>query len=162
LFAVAFGLSMDYELFLLSRIKEEYRRLHNNTAAVAAGLEKTGRLVTYAALLFVIVMISFATSGLSVLKLVGVGLGLAVFMDATLVRAILVPAVMRLAGNANWWAPRVLRQLHQHIGLREGASSSTHVFPVQKPGSPDPSPAYIVIPMPRSERWTPRTSSTHR
>jgi RND superfamily putative drug exporter len=162
LFAVAFGLSMDYELFLLSRIKEEYRRLHNNTAAVAAGLEKTGRLVTYAALLFVIVMISFATSGLSVLKLVGVGLGLAVFMDATLVRAILVPAVMRLAGNANWWAPRVLRQLHQHIGLREGASSSTHVFPVQKPASPDPAPAYIVIPMPRSERWTPRTSSTHR
>jgi RND superfamily putative drug exporter len=144
LFAVAFGLSMDYELFLLSRIKEEYQRLSNNTAAVAAGLEKTGRLVTYAALLFVIVMITFATSGLSVLKLVGVGLGLAVFMDATLVRAILVPAVMRLAGDANWWAPRVLRELHDRIGLREGAAPP-------------------LVPTPRSSQsWIPRTSSTHR
>jgi RND superfamily putative drug exporter len=120
LFTLAFGLSIDYELFLLSRIKEEYSRLGDNTAAVANGLERTGRLVTYAALLFVIVMISFATSGLSVLKLVGVGLGLAVFMDATVVRAILVPAVMRLAGTANWWAPRPLRALHHRVGLREG------------------------------------------
>jgi putative drug exporter of the RND superfamily len=162
LFAVAFGLSMDYELFLLSRIKEEYQRLNNNTAAVAAGLEKTGRLVTYAALLFVIVMITFATSGLSVLKLVGVGLGLAVFMDATLVRAILVPAVMRLAGNANWWAPRVLRDLHQRIGLRDSAESGAHVVPDRQPAAPDPAPAYIVIPTPRSEPWIPRTSSTRR
>lgn len=120
LFTLAFGLSIDYELFLLSRIKEEYSTLGDNTAAVANGLERTGRLVTYAALLFVIVMISFATSGLSVLKLVGVGLGLAVFMDATVVRAILVPAVMRLAGTANWWAPRPLRALHHRVGLREG------------------------------------------
>ena len=164
LFAVAFGLSMDYELFLLSRIKEEYQRLHNNTAAVAAGLEKTGRLVTYAALLFVIVMITFATSGLSVLKLVGVGLGLAVFMDATLVRAILVPAVMRLAGDANWWAPRFLRQLHQRIGLRDGAAPSAHDVPARKRAkpAPDPTPAYIVIPKSRSEIWIPRTSFTRR
>jgi RND superfamily putative drug exporter len=123
LFTLAFGLSIDYELFLLSRIKEEYSRLGDNTAAVANGLERTGRLVTYAALLFVIVMVSFATSGLSVLKLVGVGLGLAVLMDATVVRAILVPAVMRLAGTANWWAPRPLRALHRRVGLREGSAS---------------------------------------
>jgi RND superfamily putative drug exporter len=162
LFAVAFGLSMDYELFLLSRIKEEYRRLHNNTAAVAAGLEKTGRLVTFAALLFVIVMITFATSGLSVLKLVGVGLGLAVLMDATLVRAILVPAVMRLAGNANWWAPRVLRELHEHIGFSEGGDSGGRVVPARRPAPPHTAPAYLVIPTPRSERWIQRTSSTHQ
>jgi len=120
LFAIAFGLSMDYELFLLSRIKEEYQRLGDNTAAVAVGLEKTGRLVTYAALLFVIVMVAFATSQLSVLKLVGVGLGLAVVMDATLIRAILVPAVMRIAGKANWWAPSPLRAVHRRFGLHEG------------------------------------------
>lgn len=126
LFAIAFGLSMDYELFLLSRIKEEYQRTGDNTTAVASGLERTGRLVTYAALLFIVVMVAFATSDLSVLKLVGVGLGLAVLMDATLIRSILVPAVMRLAGRANWWAPAPLRALHQRIGLHEGEEPSTH------------------------------------
>jgi RND superfamily putative drug exporter len=134
-FAVAFGLSMDYELFLLSRIKEEYARLGDNTAAVAAGLEKTGRLVTYAALLFVIVMVAFATSDISLLKLVGVGLGLAVAMDATVIRAILVPAVMRLAGRLNWWAPPLLRAVHQRIGLHEGPGPEE---PVPPPHSPAP------------------------
>ena len=129
LFAVAFGLSMDYELFLLSRIKEEYDRLGDNTAAVAAGLEKTGRLVTYAALLFVIVMAAFATSQLSVLKLVGVGLGLAVIMDATLIRAVLVPAFMRLAGRANWWAPAPLRAIHDRIGLSDGPADAHAALP---------------------------------
>jgi len=160
LFAVAFGLSMDYELFLLSRIKEEYERLYNNTAAVAAGLEKTGRLVTYAALLFVIVMVTFATSGLSVLKLVGVGLGLAVFMDATLVRAILVPAVMRLAGRANWWAPGFLRQLHERVGLSEGAATGKKAVPAHRPSQSRPAPAYLLHTTSRSRPWTPRTSST--
>ena len=139
LFAIAFGLSMDYELFLLSRIKEEYARLGDNTAAVAAGLERTGRLVTYAALLFVIVMASFATSQLSVLKLVGVGLGLAVIMDATVIRAVLVPAVMRLAGRANWWAPAPLRAVHARFGLHEGPR------PEPRPSRrPTPSPAAPV------------------
>ncbi len=136
-FAVAFGLSMDYELFLLSRIKEEYARLGDNTAAVAAGLEKTGRLVTYAALLFVIVMVAFATSDISLLKLVGVGLGLAVAMDATVIRAILVPAVMRLAGRLNWWAPPLLRAVHQRIGLHEGPGPERPVPPVASP-APEP------------------------
>ena len=136
LFAIAFGLSMDYELFLLSRIKEEYHRLGDNTAAVASGLEKTGRLVTYAALLFVIVMVAFATSQLSVLKLVGVGLGLAVVMDATLIRAILVPAVMRLAGKANWWAPRPLRAVHRRFGLHEGDSAPAGQPPAARTQGP--------------------------
>ena len=119
LFAIAFGLSMDYEVFLLSRIKEEYDRTGDNAAAVAVGLQRTGKLITYAAMIFVVVMLAFATSTLGILKLVGIGLGLAVFMDATLVRAVLVPAVMRLAGRANWWAPRWLRRVHDRIGLRE-------------------------------------------
>jgi RND superfamily putative drug exporter len=143
LFAVAFGLAMDYELFLLSRIKEEYLRLRNNAAAVAAGLEKTGRLVTYAALLFVIVMVTFATSELSVLKLVGVGLGLAVFMDATLVRAILVPAVMRLAGAANWWAPAPLRAVHQRLGLREGDPAGQEPTHANRPAVGQPAPSTL-------------------
>ncbi|HEY5150725.1 MAG TPA: MMPL family transporter, partial [Mycobacterium sp.] len=136
LFAIAFGLSMDYELFLLSRIKEEYHRLGDNTAAVASGLEKTGRLVTYAALLFVIVMVAFATSQLSVLKLVGVGLGLAVVMDATLIRAILVPAVMRMAGKANWWAPRPLRAVHRRFGLHEGEEAPVGEPPATRTSGP--------------------------
>jgi putative drug exporter of the RND superfamily len=151
LFAVAFGLSMDYELFLLSRIKEEYGRLGDNTAAVASGLEKTGRLVTFAALLFVVVMAAFATSELSVLKLVGVGLGLAVLMDATIIRAILVPAVMRLAGPLNWWAPPLLRAVHQRIGLHEG--------PAPERLAPDPhalAPAMHVGPAPRRQAVQPR------
>ncbi len=117
MFCVAFGLSMDYEVFLLSRIKEEYHRTGDNVSAVAWGLERTGRLVTAAAVLVATVLLAFATSGLTPLKLLGVGLALAVIVDATLVRGILVPAFMRLAGRANWWAPRPLARLHKRIGL---------------------------------------------
>ncbi|MGK9464971.1 MMPL family transporter (plasmid) [Streptomyces sp. G6] len=117
MFCVAFGLSMDYEVFLLSRIKEEYHRTGDNVSAVAWGLERTGRLVTAAAALVATVLLAFATSSLTPLKLLGVGLALAVIVDATLVRGILVPAFMRLAGRANWWAPRPLARLHQKIGL---------------------------------------------
>lgn len=117
MFCVAFGLSMDYEVFLLSRIKEEYHRTGDNISAVAWGLERTGRLVTAAAALIATVLLSFATSSLTPLKLLGVGLALAVIVDATLVRGILVPAFMRLAGRANWWAPQPLARLHKKIGL---------------------------------------------
>nr|WP_260407929.1 MMPL family transporter [Planomonospora venezuelensis] len=106
MFCMAFGLSMDYEIFLLSRITEEYRRTGNTVTAVALGLEHTGRLFTSAAVVFAVVMASLATSGLVLLKMVGVGLALAVLLDCTLIRALLVPAVMRLAGRANWWSPR--------------------------------------------------------
>ena len=112
MFCIAFGLSMDYEVFLLSRIKEEWDRSDRsaaaNTAAVATGLERTGRIVTAAAALISIVFIAIATSQISFIKLFGVGMALAVLMDATLVRGILVPAFMRLAGRANWWTPRWL------------------------------------------------------
>ena len=115
LFCVAFGLSMDYEVFMLSRIKEEYDRLGgdsaaDNTAAVARGLESTGPIVTAAAVVMAIVFVSLATSGLTTVKSLGVGLAIAVLMDATIVRALLVPAFMRLAGRLNWWAPRRLQQ----------------------------------------------------
>jgi putative drug exporter of the RND superfamily len=119
MFCIAFGLSMDYEVFLLSRIKEEHDRTGDNTRAVAMGLERTGRIVTAAALLIALVFIAFATSGISFIKLFGLGLALAVLIDAFVIRATLVPAFMRLAGEANWWAPAPLRRLQQLIGLSE-------------------------------------------
>jgi len=118
---LAFGLSMDYEVFLLSRIKEEYDRTGDNTTAVAMGLAKTGRIVTAAAALLAVVFIAFAASGITLIKLFGVGLALAIVMDATLVRAALVPAFMKLAGNANWWLPRPLRRVHERFGITEGS-----------------------------------------
>ena len=119
MFCIAFGLSMDYEVFLLSRIKEEYDRTGDNTAAVAMGLQRTGRLVTSAAGLMAIVFLAFATSGVTIIKMLGVGVALAVLVDATIVRGLLVPAFMRIAGDANWWAPRPLRRLHDRIGISE-------------------------------------------
>jgi RND superfamily putative drug exporter len=119
MFCIAFGLSMDYEVFLLSRIREEYLRTGDNTRAVALGLERTGRLVTAAAGLLAVVFIAFATSQITFIKLLGVGLALAIVMDATLIRGTLVPAFMRLAGRANWWAPKWLRRVHDRIGLKE-------------------------------------------
>lgn len=119
MFCIAFGLSMDYEVFLLSRIKEEHDRHGDNTRAVAVGLEKTGRIVTAASLLIAVVFIAFATSGISFIKLFGLGLALAVLMDAFVIRATLVPAFMRLAGEANWWAPASLRRLQLRVGLSE-------------------------------------------
>ena len=121
MFCIAFGLSMDYEVFLLSRIKEEYDRTGDNRASVALGLERTGRIVTAAAAILAVVFIAFATSGITFIKMFGVGMALAVIMDATLIRAALVPAFMRLAGDANWWAPAPLRRLHERIGLRDAA-----------------------------------------
>ncbi|HKY13313.1 MAG TPA: MMPL family transporter, partial [Microthrixaceae bacterium] len=119
MFCIAFGLSMDYEVFLLSRIKEEHDRSGDNTEAVARGLERTGGIVTAAAALLAITFIAFSTSGISFIKLFGVGLTLAVLMDATLVRATLVPAFMKLAGEANWWAPRWMKHLYERFGFSE-------------------------------------------
>ena len=111
LFAIVFGLSMDYEVFLLSRIKEEYDQTHNNAEAVAHGLAKTARLITAAAAIMICVFGSFVLSDLRVLKLVGFGLAFAVFIDATLVRLVLVPATMELLGDRNWWFPKWLEWL---------------------------------------------------
>jgi putative drug exporter of the RND superfamily len=119
MFCIAFGLSMDYEVFLLSRIKEEYDLEHDNEHAVAIGLAKTGRIVTAAALLLTIVFAGIATSQVALLKAFGVGLALAVLVDAFLIRATLVPAFMRLAGRVNWWSPKWLRRWHLRFGIWE-------------------------------------------
>ncbi|MGH9037335.1 MAG: MMPL family transporter, partial [Acidimicrobiia bacterium] len=117
LFCIAFGLSMDYEVFLLSRIMEEHNGGAGNDEAVARGLDHTGRVVTAAAFLMAIVFAALLSSGLTFLKQYGLGLTIAVLLDAFVIRATLVPAVMKLAGNANWWAPRRLRRLHDAVGL---------------------------------------------
>ena len=129
IFCIAFGLSMDYEVFLLSRIKEEHDRTGDNTAAVAAGLEKTGRIVTAAAAVLAVTFVAVGTSGVSFIKMFGIGLALAIVMDATVIRGLLVPAVMRLAGEANWWASPPLRRLHNRWGLREAPSTETTADP---------------------------------
>ncbi|MGZ6993729.1 MAG: MMPL family transporter, partial [Acidimicrobiia bacterium] len=119
MFCIAFGLSMDYEVFLLSRIKEEYDLDRDNEHAVRVGLQKTGRIVTAAALLLTIVFAGLATSQVSIVQLFGVGLALAVLVDAFLIRATLVPAFMRLAGRLNWWSPSWLRRWHLRYGIWE-------------------------------------------
>ena len=134
-FCVAFGLSMDYEVFLLSRIRERYLRTGDNTESVAFGLQHTGRIITAAAVLVAAVLFVFAISGVTLLKLLGVGLALAVVLDATLVRAVLVPSFMRLAGRANWWAPGPLRRVHDRVGLREDAGRPSTPRPVRATGS---------------------------
>jgi len=122
-FAMAFGLSMDYEIFLLGRIAEEWRRTRDNRLAVSRGLEGTARIVTAAALLMTVVFAGFVAGGFSPVKQVGFGLALAIVVDATIVRMLLVPAVMSLMGRANWWAPAPLRRLHRRIGLHEAPSA---------------------------------------
>ncbi len=117
LFSIVFGLSMDYEVLLVSRIHEEYVRTGDNTAAVAAGLERSGRLITGAAAIMFTVFMAFGLAEVVIIKAIGVGLAIAVAIDATLVRALVVPAVMRLLGDFNWWAPHPLRWLHQRAGL---------------------------------------------
>ncbi|MBX3286700.1 MAG: MMPL family transporter [Actinobacteria bacterium] len=119
MFCVAFGLSMDYEVFLLSRIKEEHDAGVDNLHSVANGLERTGRIVTAAALLISVVFLAFATSEVSFIKLFGIGLTLAVLLDAFVIRGTLVPAFMALAGEVNWWAPGPLRRLHDRFGVSE-------------------------------------------
>jgi RND superfamily putative drug exporter len=117
--AIVFGLSMDYEVFLLSRIRERYDLTSDNTAAVADGLQRTGGIITSAALLLIIVVAAFSASSIVFIKLLGVGMVIALVVDASVVRVLLVPATMRLLGRANWWAPRPLRRLYARYGIRE-------------------------------------------
>ena len=107
---VTFGLSMDYEVFLLSRIKEEHESGMQNVDAVATGLQRSARIITAAALLLAIAFAAFLTSGVTNIKILGFGVALAVLLDATIVRALLVPALMRLFGERNWWAPRWMKR----------------------------------------------------
>jgi putative drug exporter of the RND superfamily len=119
----AFGLSMDYEVFLLSRIKEVHDHTGDNDLAVAVGLQRSGRIITSAAALIVVVFAGFAAGEVLAIKQLGVGLAIAVIVDATLVRTLLVPATMKLLGERNWWAPARLRRFHDRYGLHEAPSS---------------------------------------
>ena len=131
LFAIVFGLSMDYEVFLLSAIREHYDRTDDNATAVADGLACTARVITAAALIMVFVFGSFVVSDVRALKLIGLGLAVAVAIDASIVRIVLVPATMELLGNANWWLPRwlsrVLPQVHVEAAAMSEAESPREV-----------------------------------
>jgi RND superfamily putative drug exporter len=134
--AIVFGLSMDYEVFLMSRIREEYDRTGDNTAAVATGLQRTGGIITSAALLLVVVIGAFSLSGITFIKMIGVAMLIAIVVDATVVRLLLVPATMRLLGRANWWAPGPLRRVYARYGIREGDAP-----PAAEPVRPELAPA---------------------
>src|SRR5258707_2411352 len=119
IFAISFGLSMDYEVFLLSRIKERFDQTNDNRLAVSSGLQRTGWLITSEAVLLAIVLGAFSTAKIMFIQEIGIGLSIAIIMDATLIRMLLVPATMRLLGNLNWWAPAPLRRVWQKTGLAE-------------------------------------------
>jgi RND superfamily putative drug exporter len=124
IFAIAFGLSMDYEVFLLSRMREEWDATGNNELAVTRGVQRTGRIITSAALLFVVVVGAFSFSGISFISMIGVGLAVAVIIDATVVRALLVPATMQMLGQWNWYAPPTLERFWRRFGVRESSLPS--------------------------------------
>lgn len=119
LFCIVFGLSMDYEVFVLSRIKETHEHGAGLHESVTYGLSRTGRLVTMAAVLLAVSLLAFGTSGVSFIQMFGIGSGLAILVDATLIRGILVPVGMRVLGRAAWWSPPFLRRVHQRVGVRE-------------------------------------------
>jgi trehalose monomycolate/heme transporter len=124
--AILFGLSMDYEVFLLSRVREQWDRTGDNDLAVATGVQKTGRIITSAALLLAVVIGAFGLSGLVFMKMIGIGMLVALIIDATIVRALLVPATMKLLGTWNWWAPGPLRRWWERYGWRESDEAPSH------------------------------------
>jgi RND superfamily putative drug exporter len=133
MFTILFGLSMDYEVFLLSRVKEEYDRTHDNDLAVATGVQKTGRIITSAALLLAIVIGAFSLSGVVFMKMIGVGMLVALLVDATVVRALLVPATMKMLGDRNWWAPAPLQRWYDRYGFKENQAPAE---PAERPEVP--------------------------
>jgi RND superfamily putative drug exporter len=133
MFAVLFGLSMDYEVFLLSRIREEHLAGRDNRGAVITGISSTARVITSAALIMICVFAGFVLGPQPIVKMFGVGLATAVLVDATVVRVVLVPATMRLMGTANWWLPRWLDRLLPHLDI-EGVGGLP--APERRPSSP--------------------------
>ena len=134
--AIVFGLSMDYEVFLLSRIKERYNETHDNRAAVAGGLADSAKTITSAAVIMVLVFLIFAMAGLPQVKEIGVGLAVAIFLDATVVRLVLVPATMELMGDFNWWVPKWLDKRLPNIDFESSGA--------QHPPAADPEPATLA------------------
>ena len=131
--AIVFGLSMDYEVFLLSRIKERYNETHDNRAAVAGGLADSAKTITSAAVIMVLVFLIFAMAGLPQVKEIGVGLAVAIFLDATVVRLVLVPTTMELMGDFNWWVPKWLDKILPNVDFESSGSTP--------PPKSDPEPA---------------------
>ena len=121
MFCILYGLSMDYEVLLLSRTHEEFERTHDNDRAVVDSLAATGRLITGAALIMATVFFGFGAAHAVMIKEMGIGMGIAIVMDATVIRALLVPATMRLLGDWNWWAPGPLKRLHRLMRANVGA-----------------------------------------
>ncbi|MEX2393975.1 MAG: MMPL family transporter [Actinomycetota bacterium] len=140
MFCIAFGLSMDYEVFLLSRIKEEYDRTGDNVTSVAIGLERTGRIVTAAAVLISVVFLAIGASSVRFIKLFGIGMALAVLMDAFVIRGTLVPAFMRLAGRANWWLPSWLQGFQRRFAISESIEADEPQSVVASETRPKPTP----------------------
>lgn len=129
-FAVVFGLSMDYKVFLLSKVREDWLRTHNNTEAVSEGLSSTGRVISAAALIMASVFFAFAGSPDVVIKMFSVGFGVSVLIDATVVRLLLVPSIMTLLGTKSWWMPRRLDRVLPHIdaeGIEEEATAAARL-----------------------------------
>ncbi|MFD3706219.1 MMPL family transporter [Nocardia sp. NPDC058658] len=152
LFAAAFGLAMDYQVFLLSRIREEYDRTGKNETAVALGLERVGRIVTAAAILISLVFLGFLASDITFMKAFGIGLPLAVIVDATLVRGFLLPAAMKLLGEANWYAPEFLHRLHDRWGLDDsGSARSKREVVVRDPLAARSEEIVVMDPLARAE-----------
>ncbi|MET9696171.1 MMPL family transporter [Streptomyces sp. NPDC006529] len=148
MFSIAFGLSMDYGVFLISRIKEEYDRTGDHEGAVRTGLARTGGLITAAAVILAVVMVAIGTSRVTNTKMLGLGIALAVLMDAMVVRSLLVPAVMKLTGRATWWAPGPLRRLHDRFGLSEGGEAGAP----REPAAGAAEPVGLVEPVEPSGR----------
>ncbi|HKV85674.1 MAG TPA: MMPL family transporter [Ktedonobacterales bacterium] len=141
MFCALFGLSMDYEVFLLSRIRESYDLTHDNTRSVALGLERSGAIITSAAAIVVLVSMAFASADMVIVKALGVGMALAVFLDATLVRGLLVPATMRLLGNANWWWPAPLQRLLPASVYHVAPEHASPPLPADAAGADEPDAA---------------------
>ncbi|RHW26884.1 MMPL family transporter [Nocardioides immobilis] len=148
--AILFGLSMDYEVFLLSRVRERWDATGDHELSVASGVQSTGRIITSAALLLGVVIGAFATGDIVLMKMLGVGMVVALIVDATIVRALMVPATMALLGRLNWWAPGPLRRWWERYGFREGAALApagpplaAAAMPPPPPSSPPPPPAHL-------------------
>jgi putative drug exporter of the RND superfamily len=146
MFCIVYGLSMDYEVFIVSRIREEYLSTGDNRVSVAVGLQRSGPLVTAAAVILAASFAVYATGGVVYLKMIGVGMAVAVLVDALLIRGVLLPAFIRLAGEANWWAPAPLRRVHERFGITEAGTETPTATDDRRVADPTPVPGNTTTP----------------